>query len=91
MNYRTCYQVLSFIRCILVESSTVICCASPFVIFEVTGLFRSFLWKILIANFVDPDQTPHDVASDLCLHCLPNSMTFYGVPGNTGLNCLLIS
>ena len=23
------------------------------------------------ANNVDPDQTPHSVASDLCLHCLP--------------------
>ena len=28
----------------------------------------------LLANDVDPDQTPHDVASDLRLHCL--SMTF---------------
>ena len=29
-----------------------------------------FLWKILLANNVDPDQTPHYVASDLGLHCL---------------------
>ena len=28
------------------------------------------LWKILVANSVDPDQTPHYVASDLGLHCL---------------------
>ena len=25
----------------------------------------------LFANNVDPDQTPHSVASDLGLHCLP--------------------
>ena len=28
-------------------------------------------WKILLANTVDPNQTPHYVASDLGLHCLP--------------------
>ena len=27
--------------------------------------------EILLANIVDPDQTPHYVASDLGLHCLP--------------------
>ena len=27
--------------------------------------------KILLANTVDPDQMPHNVASDLGLHCLP--------------------
>ena len=32
--------------------------------------FILFLWKILLANTVDPDQTPHDVASDLVQHCL---------------------
>ena len=37
-----------------------------------------YFWKILFANNVGPDQTPHNVASDLgctvCrsgLHCLP--------------------
>ena len=25
----------------------------------------------MLSNIVDPDQTPHDVASDLGLHCLP--------------------
>ena len=50
---------------------------SPFVIFEVSGLFcrfNSFFFfgrKILLANNVDPDQTPHNVASDRGLHCLP--------------------
>ena len=34
-----------------------------------------FLWKILLANTVDPDQMPPYVASDLGLQCLP--MTFY--------------
>ena len=29
-----------------------------------------FLWKILLANTVDPDQMPHYVAIDLGLHCL---------------------
>ena len=28
---------------------------------------------IFNANSVDPDQTPHSVASDLGLHCLPMS------------------
>ena len=26
---------------------------------------------MLLADNVNPDQTPHDVASDLGLHCLP--------------------
>ena len=47
---------------------------SSFDILGVSGLFRRFysifLRKILLANNVDPDQTPHDVASDLGLHCL---------------------
>ena len=29
------------------------------------------LYSILLANSEDPYQTPHHVASDLCLHCLP--------------------
>ena len=33
-----------------------------------------FLWKILLANSVDPDQMPHYVASDLGLHCLPMTL-----------------
>ena len=35
------------------------------------GLYSVFLWKILIANTVDPDQMPPYVVSDLDLHCLP--------------------
>ena len=35
--------------------------------------------EILLANNVDPYQTPHDVASDLGLHCLPMA------PGKNGL------
>ena len=42
--------------------------------FRVVGPILSLLfyfgWKILLANNVGPDQTPHDVASDLGLHCL---------------------
>ena len=33
-----------------------------------------FLWKILLANNVDPDQNPHYVASDLGLHRLPMTL-----------------
>ena len=68
------------------DSSTVICWTSPFVISGVSGLSIIFFfgWEILLANNVDPDQVPHDVASDLSLHCLP--MTFYEFPGNNGLN-----
>ena len=28
----------------------------------------------MLANTVDPDQMPHHVASDLCLHCLPTTL-----------------
>ena len=30
-----------------------------------------FRWKILLIKRVDPDQTPHYVASNLGPHCLP--------------------
>ena len=40
----------------------------------------------MFANTVDPDQMPHYVASDLGVHCLPN--TLLRVPGNNGLNGL---
>ena len=36
--------------------------------------FILFLWKILLANTVDPDQMPHYVASDLGLHCLSTTL-----------------
>ena len=60
---------------ILLDSSNVICWMSPFVILGVKGLscdfYSVFDGKILLANAEDPDQMPHDVASDLSLHCLP--------------------
>ena len=37
---------------------------------SISLLLFYFNGKILFANNVDPDQTPHDVASDLGLHCL---------------------
>ena len=37
----------------------------------------------MLANNVDPDPTPHYVASDLGLHC--SSVTLLGVPGKNGL------
>ena len=38
----------------------------------------------MLADNVDPDQMPHYVASDLGLHCLPETLAFYRFPG---LNC----
>ena len=38
------------------------------------SFYSIFEWKILSANNVGPDQMPHDVASDLGLHCLPISL-----------------
>ena len=40
------------------------------------------LYSYSIENNVGPDQTPHDEASDLGLHCLP--MTFYVFHGMNG-------
>ena len=51
---------------------------------SILSLLFYFLWNILLANNVDPDQTPHDVASDQGLHCLP--MTLYGFLGKNGLS-----
>ena len=45
--------------------------------------------KILLANNVDPGQTPHHVASDLSLHCLP--MTLDRFPGKDGLTTVLLT
>ena len=60
---------LSTLYTSLVDSSTTICWTSPFVILRGVGSILSLLfyfwWKILIAKTVDPDQTPHHVASDL--------------------------
>ena len=36
--------------------------------------YSIFLWKILLACNVGPDLTPHYVASDLGLHCLPMTL-----------------
>ena len=56
-------QILSLTHCILVNFSTVTCWTSLFVILGVScllcRLYSSFCWKILLANNVDPDQTPH--------------------------------
>ena len=40
----------------------------------------------LLASSGDPDQTPHFVAFDLGLHCLPIACPFQGYPDYTGLN-----
>ena len=36
--------------------------------------FIQFLMENSLANTVDPDQTPHYVASNLGLHCLPMTL-----------------
>ena len=50
---------------------------SPFSILGVSGVLFHFyfisLEKFVLANSVDPDQTPQTVVSDLGLHCLPRS------------------
>ena len=55
-----------------------ICWTSPLVILRESGLFCRFYSifdrNFLLANIVDPDQTPHHVASDIYLHCM--TMTF---------------
>ena len=37
----------------------------------------------MLANNVDPDQTPHNVASELGLHCLPTTLLWF--PDKNGL------
>ena len=44
-----------------------------------------FLWKILLANNIDPDQMPHYVGSDVGLHCLP--MTLLRVTKSEWVKC----
>ena len=69
------------------DSSTVICWASPFVpcgpcrIYSVH--FIIFLMQNPVSN-VGPDQMQHYVASDQGLHGLP--MALYGFPGKNRLN-----
>ena len=44
------------------------------VVGSVVWLLFYFLRKVLLANNVDPDQTPHYVAFDLGLHSLPRTL-----------------
>ena len=56
------------------NASTVICWMSSFVILEGSGIicrFSIFHGKSCQQNIVDPNKTPHYVASDLGLKCLP--------------------
>ena len=48
------------------------------------SLLFYFRWKILLANSVDPEQTPNYVASNLGLHGLP--MALLQVFRKNGLN-----
>ena len=53
---------------ILVDPSTVtICSTSPFIILGMSGLFFRFV-LFFDGNNVNPDQMPHDVASDVGQH-----------------------
>ena len=78
MLKRMAVYMYTLTHCILVDSSTLIFCTSPFVILGVSGLFCRFHsildGKSFFANTVDSDQTPHDVASDLVLHYLPMAL-----------------
>ena len=76
MHLREEYPKSNSTHCILMDSSTVICLTSPFVILGVSGLlYRFYLgWKILLPNNVVPDQMLHYVASYLCLHGLPMTL-----------------
>ena len=59
------------------DSSSLNYWTSLFVILGMLGLlchFTLFLMESLLANNVDPDQTPHYVASDLGLHCLRKTL-----------------
>ena len=62
-------------HCILLESSAVIFLDESICHFRgvasVLSLLLYFYCKYILANSEDPDQTPHYVASDLGLHCLP--------------------
>ena len=52
---------------------------------SILSLLFFFLWEILLAYNVNPDQMPHYVASDLGLHCLP--MTLLLVSRSEWVNC----
>ena len=59
------------------DFATVICWTSPFVILEMSDLVCRlfyFGWEILLTNSVDSEQTPHYMASDLGMHCLPMTL-----------------
>ena len=66
--------------CILVDSSNVTCWKSSFVILRVLHYFVTFILFLMEnpVSSVDPDQTPHYVASDLGLPC------FMGFPVRMG-------
>ena len=58
----------------LVDSSTVICWTSSLKFCHIRGigLILSLLWKILLANNIDPNQMPQYLAFDLSLHLVAN-------------------
>ena len=41
---------------------------------SILSLLSDFGWKIMLAITVNPDQTPHDVVSDLGLHRLRKTL-----------------
>ena len=72
----------------LVDSATVMCMLNEPIchfrdVWSIMSLLFYFRWKIPLVNSVGHDQTPHNVESDMGLHCLP--MTFYGFLGKNGL------
>ena len=51
---------------------------------SILSLLYYFWLKILLANNVDPDQTPHYVAFDLRLHCFPMTLLRFFFSGKYG-------
>ena len=49
--------------------------------------FSLFLMENPVSKYCSPDQTPHYMASDLCLHSL--LLTRLRIPGKDGLNDIL--
>ena len=81
MKNRICFsriKLFALTHCILVDTSSVICWMSPFVILGVSGLlchfYSIFDGKSCEQTNVGSDQMPHYVASDLGLHCFPKTL-----------------
>ena len=76
-------------HCSGMDFSTLIYWKSPFATEGVLGVIFLYLFgsreKLLLLNSGDPDQTPHYVAFDQGLHCLPmHTLRCLGFPTTIG-------